>query len=803
MPVNSGHPGKTQIDPVEGGVGIVPRVIRIGRSQDNTVILSYPFISSHHARVTVVGDRAVLEDLGSRNGTAVNSQSNRVTRAEIQPADTVYFGTLPVPAARLLGESLVQGDAPIRELALERSTLVLGRSPECDLVLPSPSVSRQHARLLRRAGVTRVEDLGSTNGTFLNGRRITAPTELGAGDVIGIGGHLLRLAGEGTLVESSWQGNVTVELQGVTVAGGGRNLLENVSFTVFPSELIGVMGPSGAGKTTLLNALNGYGRPAAGRVLFNGIDLHGSFDLFRLQLGFVPQDDIMHRDLTVRQALYYSARLRLPADTSDAELHGRIDAVLAELGIAGLDESRIGTPERKGISGGERKRVNIAMELLTDPSVLFLDEPTSGLSSQDALMVVQVLRRLADEGKTVVLTIHQPSREAFELLDEVAVVGKDEPMAPGCLAYFGPAFPDAVDFFSPPGEGKRSETQGPDAMLRGMTRDSASRWAARYQASETRRQFVDGRSAGRGTPATVGAGVRAVRRPGFRQWWTLTRRVAAVKAGDLDNLAMLVLQAPVIALFTVLVFGPQTRQALTWESWPAVGNALNGTMFMLSVAAVWLGCSNASREIVGEWAVYHRERMVNLRIPSYVISKLLVLGGVGAAQCAVMAVVVTLGCGLAAPVLATFGVLFLASLVGLGSGLVLSAYSRTPEVAISLVPTLLLPMIMLGGALAPLAEMSRPMKAVAQVMPTRWSFEALVMLESPRRPVWQAIPARATSAPAVPDGEPEALTEKTVADLYFPDTVRSGLAASVAVLGAMSAVLLLAIMVILKTRDVL
>jgi len=781
----------------EAALAVAPRTVRIGRSRDNDVVLAYPFVSAHHARLTVVGDRALLEDLGSRNGTAVNSAAARVERAELRLTDTVYFGTLPVPAARLLGAGLVQGDAPVRELSLDRSTLVLGRHPDCDVVLPSPAVSRRHARILRRAGAVRVEDLGSANGTFVNGRRI-ATAEIGDGDVVGIGGHLLRLVAGATLLESRWRGNVTVEARDVAVDAGGRRLLEGVSLTVFPSELVGVMGPSGAGKTTLLSALNGYAAPAHGAVRFNGADLYGSYDQFRLQIGHVPQDDIMHRDLTVREALYYSARLRLPGDTGGDEIHARIDAVLSELGIAGLDDARIGTPERKGISGGERKRVNIAMELLTDPSVLFLDEPTSGLSSEDALLVVRALRRLADDGRTVVLTIHQPSREAFELLDEVAVVGKDGPGEAGRLVYFGPAQPDAVAFFAaaertPPG----GAAPGPDAMLRGLATAPASEWQARYRASDTCARFVEGRS---GSPSAADAPARARRshrRPGLRQWWTLVRRTAAVKAGDLDNLAMLLVQAPVIALFTVLVFGPQTRAGMSWTSWPEVAGSLASTMFMLSVAAIWLGCSNSAREVVAEWAIYHRERMVNLKVPSYVASKVAVLGAVGALQCAILAGVATLGCDLAAPVAATFAVLFLASLVGLGCGLLLSAYARTSEVAISLVPTLLLPMIMLGGAMAPLAEMSPPVRAVAQAMPSRWSFEALMTLESANRPRWQD-PGGGAETAAAPSA-----TEKRMLDVHFPASVRVGLKGSLAVLAGMTAGLLAAIIAVLRLRDTL
>src|SRR5439155_14760032 len=171
----------------------------------------------------------------------------------------------------------------------------------------------------------------------------------------------------------------------------------------------------------------------------------------RGMIGFVPQDDIIHSELTVREALFYSARLRLPRDFSNRDIHKRIDAVLAQLGLAGIDDVLIGSPTRKGISGGQRKRVNLAMELLTDPSVLFLDEPTSGLSSEDTLIVMQVLRQLADTGKTILLTIHQPSLDAFSKLDNVVVVSKDAGSTDaGRLAFYGPAYPDSVQFFNPP-----------------------------------------------------------------------------------------------------------------------------------------------------------------------------------------------------------------------------------------------------------------------------------------------------------------------------------------------------------------
>lgn len=181
---------------------------------------------------------------------------------------------------------------------------------------------------------------------------------------------------------------------------------------MYPSEMVALMGRAGAGKTTLLKALNGYTPPAAGRVLFNGVDLYQSYDLYRQQMGYVPQDDIVHSQLTVREALYFSTKLR--TDLRDHEIEARIDKILEELGILDKKDTLIGSPEKKVLRGGQRKRVNIAMELITDTPVLFLDEPTSGLSSYYAEGVIDLLQRLAREGKTIITTIHQPSIDVYK-----------------------------------------------------------------------------------------------------------------------------------------------------------------------------------------------------------------------------------------------------------------------------------------------------------------------------------------------------------------------------------------------------
>jgi len=742
------------------------KVIRIGRTADNDVVLDYPMVSTHHARIVVEGHKTWIEDLGSTNGTAIGSRETKIERAPLSRDDAVYFGSLRVPAARLLKRRLTLGSQPHTQLKLQQETTVLGRGKKCDRILDDPRVSRRHARLTRSAEEITVEDLGSANGTFVNGERIDAPQRLRPGDIIGIGRFTFKLTPQGDLEERDYRGNVAIEARGVVVEVPGKRLLENISLVVYPSEFVGLMGPSGAGKTTLMNALNGYTPPTGGSVLFNGQDLYANYEQFQGVMGYVPQDDIMHRDLTVGEALYYTARLRLPSDFSDSEISTRISEVIGQLGLEGTREVLIGSPQKKGISGGQRKRVNLAMELLTDPSVLFLDEPTSGLSSEDALMVMKLLRKLADEGKTIVLTIHQPSLQAYRALDNLILVGKDAGSPePGRLVYYGPAYPQAVEFFNPEGvEGlPPGAAPSPDEVLRGLAKEPAAEWVDRYDASPWKKEYVDRRADKQPQPSGGTTITRVHRAFGFSQWWTLVRRSLAIKIKDRTNTAILLAQAPIIAILVALVFGKQVGAEVTDENWASVANATSITVFLLALAALWFGCSNSAREIVSEWAIFHRERMVNLKIPSYVGSKLTVLGMLCVAQCAVLLGTVHLGAGLKGPWLGMFLVLLLTSLVGQGIGLTVSALARTSEVAIALLPLILLPMIVLAGVLQPVHKMNSAVQLFANVMPSRWAFEGLLLLEVEDRPTWTppAIPPLAPEGTPAPGGPAKALSAES------------------------------------------
>jgi ABC transport system ATP-binding/permease protein len=710
--------------------------ITIGRDPENDIHLDYPMISANHARVSRSGDQWIIEDTNSRNGVALNRIDNKIQRAALRPSDEIYLGSYKISAQRIFNERHIsQGNSAYQRVVLRGDRMVIGRDPSVECPLNFPMVSWHHAAVERSAGEIYVEDLDSRNGTYVNGVRISAKTVVRPGDEIGLGSFRFQLLEDGALAKREYSGNVTIEVNSVAVnAPSGDRLLESISLTVFPSELVALMGPAGAGKTTFLKAINGYTKPAEGRVLFNSQDLYQFYDRFRQQMSYVPQDDIVHAQLTVREALYFSAKLR--TDLTDSEIEQRIVKVLTALEIDDKTNTIIGSPERKVLSGGQRKRVNIAMELIAAAPVIFLDEPTSGLSSADAENVIKVLKKLSVQDKTTIITtIHQPSLDIFKQFDCLIMLSRDK-SGRGGLAYFGPAHPDAIEFFDPAGaQSCRSNGRdlNPEMLLTGLKNKKTAEWSVSYEQSRYKKAFVSDRVGQ--TPSTPNqAGGSAVRKFGFGQWWTLVRRNVKVKARDRAQAVILLLQAPLFGLLVGAVFG--SLNFSDENGWVQTVKHAIGVEFLMVVAAIWFGCNNVARDIVGEWTVFQRERMVSLKLPSYVFSKLAVSAVLSLFQCLTLLGIAWYWCNLrggAVNFLTTLAILYLASLVGAALGLCVSARAPTTEAAIAMLPLILLPVIALGGGLNPVYKSdgtSSTIQQLATIMPSRWAFEANLLLEA-------------------------------------------------------------------------
>ncbi|SNS38890.1 ATP-binding cassette domain-containing protein [Actinomadura mexicana] len=461
-------------------------------------------------------------------------------------------------------------------------------------------------------------------------------------------------------------------------AAGGRRTLREVSLAIGAGELVAIIGGSGAGKTTLLEAIAGVRPPAEGEVRFDG----GAGGPAAGSLGYVPQDDIVHREMPLRRTLRYAAGLRLPAGTSPERAERAVDGVLEALALTARAGQRVGS-----LSGGERKRASIAVELLTRPRVFFLDEPTSGLDPATAADLMRLLRGLADSGTTVVITTHHPPDVV--VCDRVAVLAQD-----GRLAFYGE--PDeARERF----RADRIE----DIYLR-LAEVEAHEWAGRFGAPPA--------------PAT-GPAVGA-----FRQWALLTRRSLDLLTHNRLTLAVL-LGSPlmVLAMFAVLfrpgAFSPESPS-------PAATVMI---LFWIAFGGFFFGLTYGLLQICNELPVLRRERLTGLRIAPYVLAKATVLLPLLAAVDALMLGVLRTLDRLPAMGWGTYGELFvtllLCSLAALALGLLVSAAVTDPAQATMALPMLCFPQVLFVGAILPVPVMAAPGRWLSCGMSNRWAFEGL------------------------------------------------------------------------------
>ena len=483
----------------------------IGRSRDCDLVLDNAFISRVHAFLEEREDGVWLIDNASANGTFLNSEQDRVVGERLLGSGDVVLVTAyhQVPAD-LLWKQVGQGGVMSSsggQFEAGQEVIRIGRAPDNDIVLNSLRVSRYHAEIVQVSqGKRLIRDLSMRMGLWVNDQFVCGTeVPLHAGDRVEVAGTEVSVQfAEGqpgqTVVGTARQGffvqarRVVLDVKDFKT-GQPKRLLDDVSLTVQPGEFVGLMGPSGCGKTTLMTALNGCVPYTEGQVLYSGMDLRDNLGRLSPQVGYVPQDDIMHAELTVREVLYYSARLKSLGGTSDTEIYERAERVCRELNLTRQLDTPIGSETRKTLSGGQKKRVNLAIELMTDPKVLFLDEPTSGLSSKDTRDVMEILRGLADKGIAIVITIHQPSARVYRLMDKVIY------LKAGKLCYFGPTYPDSITFFK--GENCDPDLEGPDAVMEVLDERGEAQMEQTYWESSAYEEYVHRREEQMGRHARV------------------------------------------------------------------------------------------------------------------------------------------------------------------------------------------------------------------------------------------------------------------------------------------------------------
>lgn len=740
-------------------------VLVLGRDPSCQLVIPDRSVSRRHAEICLEDGAWVIRDLDSRNGIHVDGRrSDTVTVTDgtevrvgsphdgptlrfavpappsgaAAPAATAPAATAPAPAPAV---AAAPGRPEIASFDASGTTTV-GRSADNDIVLPDLLVSRRHAQVRQVPAGYELVDLGSTNGTYHNGRRVDRAL-LAAGDVVSVGHFELAFDGQ-RLHEHVDAGPVSLSAQRISVEIGDHRIVDDVSFALEQGSLLGIIGPSGCGKSTLVRALTGLQQASRGRVSYDGRDLYADYAELRYRIGMVPQDDVLHRQLTVRRALRFAASLRFADDVPRQERSARVEEVMAMLGIAGSARQRIDR-----LSGGQRKRTSVALELLTEPSMLCLDEPTSGLDPALDREVMQQLRNLADRGRTVLCVTHSVLH--LDVCDRILVLCPG-----GTTGYFGPPS-ELLGFF---------EAADYADVFAKVTQDPQY-WTRRYRDSDLYRRYVaepitahllESRPAeptapavpppadplstapgGLPMPAPI-ARVLRLARPSIatrakdpvaplRQFTTLSMRMFAVITADRGYFMFLIGLPMVLALLSHTVPGETGLGAATGASGDDRLEAMR-ILVVLVVGASFIGISSAIREIVNESTIYQRERAVGLSPGAYLAAKFVVLGIINVVQVGVFVWLSLLGRGapaealvLGSPMLEIIAPVAMVTTSCTMLGLCISALARSVAQTTPVLVVVVMAMLVLSGGLFEL-DGQAVLNQISWLSPTRWGFAA-------------------------------------------------------------------------------
>jgi ABC-type multidrug transport system ATPase subunit/pSer/pThr/pTyr-binding forkhead associated (FHA) protein/ABC-type multidrug transport system permease subunit len=605
---------------------------------------------------------------------------------------------------------------------LQEWPVELGRAPTpnryASMQLDAPMVSRLHARIYPQGpGQCVLQDV-STNGTFVNGQRIERKHLLQNNDLIRIGpfkllyrDHQLTLEDTGSQIRLDAH-RLVKQVQ--DKQGRRKKILNDISLVIEPGQLVALVGGSGAGKSTLMKSLLGIVPTTSGAVFLNGDNLRQNWGIYRSQIGYVPQDDIVHAHLTVEEVLTYACRLRLPPDT---DVKAVVTKTLSQIRLSHVRHTFV-----RNLSGGQRKRVSIGVELLADPKLFFLDEPTSGLDPGLDKEMMRLLRELADQGRTVILVTHATANIGG--CDRIVFLGRG-----GFLCYFGPpketlsffdlSDPSTQDFSDIYLKLEQGETEA-------ETQQAIDYWTQKYLQSPDYEHYIGQiLTPGKLQPSPVRQRLRTGISP-WKQLGILSQRYLTLTLRDRFSQILTLIAGPIAIAFTGLILRQETPLAPLDVLEASQAPLALRLVFVFSCIAIWIGLSSAVREIVKEAAIYQRERLVNLGIFAYLGSKVLIWLGITLAQTVLMVVAIALAFAHPAsnlmpwlPGLAITNFLTVLASVCLSLGI--SAFVKTENAANSLLPLIMIPQIIFSGVLFDLEGISQNL---SWLMISRWSVGA-------------------------------------------------------------------------------
>lgn len=662
-------------------------LLMIGSDSSCDIRISNNRVSRNHCQVIFSKENGLkIVDLNSSNGTYLNGIKLKAGNTySLNLKDQVQLAGVSGIIISVGSENTqskgLEDQKNILELFNNTDMIVVGRDSSCDLRINDTRISRRHASIKK---ITNdkflLKDLDSLNGIYVNGSKVNGSRTISKKDNIFLGKYLLKIDGRAKDLSDE----LAISAIGIEKVypnqKKGKKALHKMDISVPSRSLLAIMGPSGCGKSTLLKSLNGESPPTKGKVLIFNQDLISNYEYLKTQIGYVPQDDIVHKQLTVEQSLYFAAKLRI-ANINNDDINIKIDKILSELNISHIKKNLI-----SDISGGQRKRVSIAIELLTDPMLLFLDEPTSPLDPQTIEDFLNILKKLSENGTTVIMVTHKP--EDLDYMDEVIFMADNNG---GKIVYYGDST-KYKDYFN---------VNNAVSVFSQISGGNSKKWVDKYSnprplsTTQDKEKILVNKS----NQSSVG------------QFFWLTYRYFKIKTNDRVNTSIMLLQAPIIAALACLVFNEVTLSVL----------------FIMAVSSVWFGSTNAAREIVGELPIYKRERMYNLRLIPYIFSKITVLSLFSIIQSFVFVYILYFNYGNSDYDLFfnnPFSAFIWMSFLTISStflGLLLSAIFDTSEKVLAVVPIVLIPQIMLAGLVAKIG--SKTVEFISYLTFTRWGIE--------------------------------------------------------------------------------
>ena len=677
--------------------------ITLGRSKrENDVVISDSIVSGIHGYVLKKDGRFLYRDMGSRNGSYVETAGNRRFLhgsdefVEISEGSVIKIGNLKDPERMILIMfTYMEPEQTIKKYVISERPVIIGRSSASDIVLEHPSVSRKHCEIRRDGNTYILQDSRSSNGVLVNGRRVRERCVLADKDVIQILGYKLIFCGNTLYYKRAVRG---IAIRGVRInkrVGKGntsKQILRDIDVDIDGNEFVAVIGGSGAGKSTLMNIINGSDRKFDGEVYYDSLPIGDNFQYLKNLVGYVPQDDIIYENLRLRRMLYYTALMRMPADSDAHEINRRIDSVLRSLDLKEHENTYI-----RKLSGGQKKRASIAVELLADPKLFFLDEPTSGLdpgTEKDLMLTLRDMSRKQD--RTIVMVTH--TTQNLDLCDKIIFMG------PGGRVCFVGNVEEAKTFF------------GTDDIINAynIIRKDPEKWSVRFRRSKGN-GVSDGNEAGRGNKQTVQRRISAA-----RQYGIITRRYIEIILNDMRRLAALLIQPVLIGILLAIVSDSDLFD---------IYESTKSMMFVLSCSAIWIGVFDSIQEICKERNILKREYMAGLSSGAYILSKMTVQIILGAIQAAMLTLTffILVGADEKGILLDTFYfemimTAWLTTVSSAALGLVISSLVKTGDKAMAAAPFVLIVQLLFSGILF---ELKGVAEYISYITISRWSVEAM------------------------------------------------------------------------------